>query len=1252
MGVVYRARDKVRRTEVALKSLRRADGFKLYRFKREFRSLAGIVHPNLVTLFELLSAGDEWFFTMALVDGVSFIRYVRPYTDPTAQTTGSETGSSGQSPSASPHSETTAPTRTSPRDVAPPTSSQAEVRSRRRQAIIDADFDVERLRNALAQLVDGVHALHRAGKLHRDLKPSNVLVEHSGHVVVCDFGLVQEVVQGRDDGREARIAGTPLYMSPEQAATAPLDEASDWYSVGVMLYEALTGRAPFDGSVADILRDKQSAAPPPPRRLAVGVPEDLDELCVRLLQRDPALRPTGPEILATLGRDAELAPTGATPAPELPLVGRHSELSALRQALADTRDGHSVAVFVHGPSGVGKSALVRAFVDHAARSDGALVLEGRCHARESVPYKALDTLVDALSALLLHLPATEAQSAIPRDFESLARLFPVLRRVRAVVEPDALSDAPADPQELRNRAFGAMRFMLGRLAQARPTVVFIDDLHRGDVDSAIFLRDLIHHHDAPPVLFVASYRDADAKTSPVLDTIVRLDDHLPHHSDVRDLALNVLGEETAKRLALQLLSDHSPAAHRKAEAIARESGGNPLFIAELAASIGRFDEPGPEGMTLGQAIGRRVSRLSDDARALLSVAVIAARPIPVASACRAAHVYDEARALVELQAERLVSMRTSAAIEEIETYHDQIRESIARGMSDREARRLHRRLARAIEASSRVDPIALVEHWLGAGDRDKAGLWAARAAAQAERTLAFDRAAHHYRLVLDLKEMSEDERRTIQHRLGDALAHAGRLGEAADEYLAAARGAPLDLALELRRRALEQMLRSGQLDEGMTLARAVLRDVGVTLPSGRAGTLLSILYRRAQLAIRGLSFQPRPTSEISPEALLRLDTYWSLATGLGFVNHVHAAHVRTRYLLEALRAGDSSRAALALSTEIGFLGSRGGRERKAVDRVAALAFDLAERAGDVSARGVAAGMYGIAKTFRGEFRDGYEVLKEGIELLLDHAVGARWEIDVAQIYSLSVLIHLGHIAALTEQVPIALANAVDRGDEFLATGLRTWRCGFAWLALDDPEEGRRQVAEADKVIRASGSFQLHQYFRMVTLAQIELYEGHADQAYSRVERRWRALERSMLLRIQPVFIEAHYLRGRAAVASALVGAAPDRKRLAQALRCARRIEREGMRWGSAIALILRGSATAAGGSRRAAGELFERAAERCDSTEMRLLSAVARYRLGELTEGAGGAALVREATEWMRSEKIAAPSRIVELFSPGKTARR
>jgi serine/threonine protein kinase len=289
-GEVFRAFDTQRGIHVALKTLQRADAASIYRFKREFRSLADVAHPNLVQLHELSCEEDKWFFTMELIEGIPFVDFVRGAL--TAGESAAETSSQEMAgpPDPLPDDRQRAlDQKTTMRAEEMPAENHAQAAS---TATVLSPRFLTRLHSALAQLVEGVAALHVAGKLHRDLKPSNVLVTGDGRVVLLDFGLIKELHRGEVgyESMETTILGSPHYMAPEQAAGQPASEASDWYGVGVMLYEALTGRLPvMGGTLIEILAAKNKVPPPAPADLVPSVPEDLNTLCVDLPQRSSSV---------------------------------------------------------------------------------------------------------------------------------------------------------------------------------------------------------------------------------------------------------------------------------------------------------------------------------------------------------------------------------------------------------------------------------------------------------------------------------------------------------------------------------------------------------------------------------------------------------------------------------------------------------------------------------------------------------------------------------------------------------------------------------------------------------------------------------------------------------------------------------------------------------------------------------------------------------------------------------------------------
>jgi tetratricopeptide (TPR) repeat protein len=1214
MGVVFRAFDHRLDREVALKSLRHASGRDLFRFKREFRALTDISHPNLAVLHELHTAGDEWFFSMELVDGVPFTEWVR-------HDVAVDEATIGLGP------EVTQPT------LAP------GARALGTGAIV-SDVDLERLDGALAQLVDGVLALHVSGKLHRDLKPSNVLVGRDGRVVLLDFGLVSTVDnQGADLTHKQAAVGTPAYMSPEQAADAPLGEASDWYAVGVMLYEALTGRRPFEGTPEQMMRRKQRETPLAPSAVAVGVPPVLDELCMRLLARSPDDRPGGRAILAALGRSpsrATLELERSMTAP--PFIGRQRELQALRHALAGTRR-HGVAVFVRGDSGMGKSQLVRRFLDDLGGD--ALVLEGRCYERESVPYKTLDTIIDSLTGALLHLPVERLRAIIPRDIAALARLFPVLRRVPAVDERALITTLPPDPQEIRFRAFGALRDLLGKLTAFSTVVIAIDDLQWGDADSAVFLAELIHHPEPLRVLLVLMHRLED--DSGVVEKVRVARPGIPP-GDTRVIDIGPLPDAEARQLLLALRGSTDDTA----EHLVREGQGHPLFLAELARGTtgGRDDTANLEDL-----IARRIGALPTSAAALLRTAAVAGRPVPVDQAARAAGLAGVGSELALLRAERLIRVRHvgDSGHAYVEPYHDRIREAAVVTLPVAEQRWIHESLARALETAGGHELESLVMHWLAAGEPRRAASYAAQAAQVAEEKLAFHRAAQLYALALEHGYSEGPDRRALLRRRAGALANAGALDDAATAYGEAAVGADPDESLDLDRLRLQQLLRRGHLLEGLELSRKVLGRVGITMPKTTRATLRSAIYHRIRLRLRrgGLDFVPRRAEDVPAGEMRRLDVLNTTVSGLPFVDPVLGKALQFRLVRGALDAGEPRLISHALTDEMGFLAMAGVGNRRRIEEIAGRVAKVCAVHQDPGLTGFATAMEGLCLFLMGRWREASRMLEKGMNAMRDHGVGVRWETTLAELYLTSTLFYLGETRDLVRLVPLFLRDAIERGDVYGQRGLRGWRSNVAWLIMGRPDEARAYVDQVAAERTADDGFHLQHYFELLARTQIELYAGDTDAAWIRVAEAWPRLESSRLLRIQSVRIESAFLRARVLIGRAFAVRAESPQRVKEALKVARGLDKEGAGWASAFAETIRALAALVDGDRTSAEAGLERAERAFAACDMALFAAVARLRRGEVNAGPAGVAWATDARMTMREQAIADPDAIARMLCPG-----
>jgi hypothetical protein len=1213
MGVVYRALDRAQQREVALKTLKAQSARDLYRFKREFRSLCDLAHPNLCSLYELHTTGDEWFFTMELVKGVGFIDWVRP-------SNGSDVphfdGDNGD-------------------DTA---SLTGEVVPRSRTEILSATPKIDRIERGIGQLCDGVYALHAAGKLHRDLKPSNVLVEATGRVVLLDFGLVADVeTLGVDHTHERAAVGTPAYMSPEQAADTPLTSASDWYAVGVILYEALTGRRPFEGRPDEVMRRKQHEQPPRPIVLAPDTPPYLDELCMTLLSPDPRARPDGRAVLEALGREPSLATatveriTGGTP-----FVGRDEQLAALNQALVDSRRA-GVAVLLSGSSGMGKSALVSRFL--AGLGKEPLVLSGRCYERETVPFKTLDTLIDVLTSALLKLDPLELADVLPRDVAALARLFPVLRRVPQIAEPEVRRFQPADPQELRRRAWSALRWMLGRLAVKRPVVMCVDDLQWGDLDSATFLADLISRGDRPNILVVLVYR-AEEASSPVVAEIHKRSATTSLVPDVRTIDLPPLAVDEAREL-VRKLSGFDGDVEDWAASLVRDAGGNTLFLAELARSAGTAGG----SATLDELLRSRIHKLPGEARKLLTACAVAARPMAIEVAARAAGLNDPNSALAVLRAERLI--RAGQGEERLEPFHDRIRTAVVDDLETGELVAVHRGLVDAYGNAKPTSHEALVEHLLGAGENKRAARHAIEAATAAEQALAFRRAADLYGVALEYGDFDDNERRHLLRARAQALVNAGHLLEAAAMYDEAINGATVEDRAELERLRLEQILRSGQLKDGMAQAKTLLAQIGYDLPRSRRSSFIKLLGQRAALRLRGLSFTERAESAVDQHDLRTVDVLWSISSGLSFANPVSGRIVQMWHLRRSLALGEPRRVAAALAVEIGYVGSGGVANAARVEKLMARAREVAEKHGDPYHIGLVEACSGLGHFLLGRWRLAHDHIEAGLRLMRDHGVDARWEIDISEMFYLASLYYLGEIGDLVKWTPILLAEATDRGDVYAQHGIRAWRSNLAWLAMGKPEDARAHVlGVANERGDLGGEFHLHDYYQLIAAGQIDLYVRDGEGALGRIEEAWPRLEASQLLRVQSVEIEAWFLHGRVALACAFATRKQKAERIAVARRCAQHLAAVPVAWSQAFAAQLAAGAAHAEGDLEAAVAGYTDAEVRYRGADMRAFERATRLARGELIAGGGGAALREDAVEWMREQSIVDPGPFSRVLVP------
>ncbi len=1106
-GIVWEAEHVEQRYRVALKTLPsdlqdRLDSHRaadrLHRFREEFRRLHDVNHPNLVGMHNLECDGLQWYFTMDLVKGVNFLAYVRP----------------------------------------------------------GGVLDLDRLRPAFAQLVAGIAELHERRIVHRDLKPSNVMVSHEGRVVILDFGLVVDLDRSTESHSRANFVGTPAYAAPEQLGSEP-SAVSDWYAAGVMLYQALTGKLPFSASDAfALMRAKWEHDPDPITDEAL--PEDLVTLAFSLLRREADQRPQATALLHQFQVD---------PLPQAfsgqQLIGRQSQLAVLRAACEQVESrGAAETVFVSGRSGEGKSALVEHFLEPLHTDPRYTVLEGRCYDRTSVPFKALDNLIDSLCAYLRRL-GDEAAFLIPDDIGFLASLFPVMKRVGAVGKTLAVQQyTQVDEQQRRQRAFAALRELLQRLGRRHTTIVFVDDLQWGDKDSAEALWDVLRAPESPRVLVVGSYRGDEVEESLFLQEWSRRREAHPERLPQRAVEVGVLDSEQCH----QLIAAECGAVdldEGKLEQLLLESGRNPYLLVELLGCL----EAAPESfgeIPLSQVIARKLARLPSVAGVLLEIVAVSGKALDLAELARTIGVKDQAATVVtRMRNEKLLRFAGNHEDFIVDTYHDRVRETVLKNLSPAAAQQHHLRLAESIEATgtplteeqleqirrgelpaktgSRVFDLAY--HFDGAGDRVRAFAYGLLAAQRARRQLALETALEYWQLACRNWSHANS---SVQFHIGIHRAETcmllGRYPEGLG-YLEDASNAtsdPLELSRVDQLRG-QTLLKQGAVGSAVVAFETGLRRLKVRVPNSLPAYSLSIL--RETLVQAGHSLFPRRfyqrDADVRTQLIIQLHN--SLYHPLCFADSVRMlwSHLRGLNLSETLPA--STELATSSATHGLMMAMLGWHSR-------APAFmkrgtELANEMDDAWLDGLTHNYAGIGFHAAARFEEGIAVLDQAVASF--ERAGDRWQKNLAHFHRGLCKFMQGDSDEAGLVAKQVFADSVRIGDSRMMCAV------WLWARVTDGDfpfdELKAQIPQRDDDIMST----VH------ALLAEGLWHSHhnrSDQALRVVERAAAMVRKSRCVNSHTILVLPMLTRMRRLRAAALASSEPalSKQLRRQSLRLARR----------------------------------------------------------------------------------------------------
>jgi tetratricopeptide (TPR) repeat protein len=736
MGVVYRAHDTLLDRPVAVKVLSAAalgtEG--RAHLLREARAAAGLNHPNIVTVYDVGEAdaagpaGPMPFIVMELVEGPSL------------------------------HD--------------------------RRPDSLEETVAVAR------QVCAALEHAHTHGIVHRDLKPENVLLTAdplagtgpvagasaragaSAAAKLSDFGLARSMASRLT--AEGAIAGTVFYLAPELALGQPYDGRADLYALGVMLYELTTGRLPFlaDDPLAVITQHLHSPVVPPRARNA-DIPPALDALIVRLLSKDPEDRPaSAAEVLRAL-EAPDILDREALPARELSvleriergrLAGREAELAQTRALWQKVVGGEGQTLLISGEPGIGKTRLVRE-VATQVRVAGGRVLEGECYHEGIGPYAPFAQI------LRRAFEGVEADGYGLPDFvlADLLILSPALR----LRYPDLPPNPPLDPKAEQLRLFENVVAFCAALSERAPLLLVLEDAHWADGGTLSLLRHLARRTRRQRVMIVATYREVELDAAhPFHEVLLDLD----RRNLATRLKLFRLGREGTHDMLAALFAEETGPDQVRLEllrsdfldGIYRETEGNPFFVEEVCRALvesgqltfegGRWHRPGIEELGIPQsvrlAIQSRLGRLPLQAQDALCLAAIVGREFDFDTLAQASELEEDSLvdALERAERAQLIGELSGQAGGTFSFTHGLIPATLIEGLSGLRRRRLHRRVAGAIEASPPDDGThlaALAYHYSQAGVEDKALHYLAQAGDQARASYANQDAIRYYSQALE-----------------------------------------------------------------------------------------------------------------------------------------------------------------------------------------------------------------------------------------------------------------------------------------------------------------------------------------------------------------------------------------------------------------------------------------------------------------------------------------------------------------------
>jgi two-component system sensor kinase len=925
-----------------------------------------------------------------------------------------------------------------------------------RERLTQSPLSVRSTLSIAFDILDILQLAHEQGVLHRDIKPSNIIVRGAESVETADlidFGLARS---GELDAtlRDEPV-GTVRYLAPESAGLirADVDQRSDLYSLGVVLFECLAGEPPFHGdTVGEVLRQHLNTPAPQLRSMGVAVPRALDGVLQRMLAKDPRVRyQSAASVLADITELSTGLSAGIVePAMTLGLhdrlhvltepsfVGRAEELANLAEHLNRAASGHGGLVLVEAESGEGKTRLLDELALQAGRRDF-WVLHGQGVDQAALrPFQVLDRVV-------ADIVAAESDTSVEHGLrrrlghwaEAAVAALPALGATLGEFDQDTLG--PEAYGETRN--IDALTALLDALGQEnRPVLVLLDDCQWADSMTIALLgkwqadRTMAGHRF---VLLVAAFRSQEVSSGHALRSLDPLTTVVLKPFDTPDieaLCTSMAGPLPASAISnIVRLADGSPF---MASAIVRgmvETGA----LRDSAEGWEIDPVPMHDVQTSRRAaafLSQRLDQIAPETLRLLKVGALLGKEfdLVLAVSLTGQTASEVTPALDDARRRRILWVEEGES--RCSFTHDKLREALLRRLDPNERMTLHGRAAARIEI---VDPDRIFEiayHFDAAGDPERALPYAIRAAELARSRHALDAAVTHYRIAeraMSAPDAQPDDAllASIAEGLGDVLTLQGDYAEAA-KYLEQALSVTSDA---IGRSVIDGKLgnlafKCGDQAKARRYLEGALRDLGRWVPRNGPSAAIATAVQVFVQALHSIAprlFLARRTLEGSESEFVAIRMYSRLAYVYWFsAGRIPCAWAHLREMNLAERYPPTPELAQAYSEHAPVMTmvpwySRGSE-------YAMRSLEIRRELGDVWGQGQSLNFYGTVLYASSRYRECIEACRESVRLL--ERTGDRWEQNTATWHQVFSYYRLGELDTAVEMARELYYSASAIGD--------------------------------------------------------------------------------------------------------------------------------------------------------------------------------------------------------------------------------